>query len=433
MKSRVLKNALCCTLDPPVIEQADLRIADGTITERGKDLHTEASETVEDVRGHLLLPGLVCAHTHLYSSLSRGMPAPAEQPKNFTEILEKVWWKLDKALDEESIYFGALAGALEAVRCGVTTIVDHHASPNAIAGSLGIIEKALDEIGVRGILCYETSDRDGVTRRDQGLLENEEFLSRHNGHAMRRGLVGAHASFTLSDDTMKSLGNLAERFGVGVHVHLAEDSADPRRTEAIHGRKVLERFKTYGFLKPRSVFAHCIHLTEEDFAVLRSAGPWLIHNPRSNMNNAVGHAPVHHFGMRAALGTDGFPADMFEELREAFFKNQETHPRADVPAILGLLQNGQHLVSEVFGRPFGTLDRGSPADIITLDYTPPTPMSAENLASHILFGIRSSMVDSVMINGVWVMRRRKFEHLKEHELLQETSVAAANLWSRMHG
>lgn len=431
MTSLLLKNGLCVTLSPSTLERADLRISGGAIVEQGQNLQPGKGDVVENLAGKILMPGLVCSHTHLYSSLARGMPGPDASPSSFLEILQKIWWKLDRALDSETIYFSALAGALEAARCGVTTLVDHHASPNAVSGSLSLIGKALAEVGLRGVLCYETSDRDGLDRRDQGLSENEEFLKGHASNGMYRGLVGAHASFTLSDESLRKIGEIAERFDTGVHIHLAEADTDPQMTQSKFGRRILDRFAASGILRRRSVFAHCIHLEDDDFQRLRSSGAWLVHNPRSNMNNRVGQAPLGEFGARVALGTDGFPPDMFEELRAAFFKNQEgrTKPGEVSANILG---NGQKLVSEIFGRQFGAFGKNAPADVIVVDYDPPTPMTHQNFLSHLLFGIRTSMVESVMVDGRWVVRNRAFVHLNEQELLRGAADAARRLWSAMH-
>jgi putative selenium metabolism protein SsnA len=427
--SILLKNGFC--LSPPALERADVRISGGVIAERGPGLQSEAGEIVEDLGGKMLMPGLVCAHTHLYSTLARGMPGPDRTPGNFLEILQNVWWRLDRALDAETVYASALAGALEAARCGVTTVIDHHASPNAIDGSLLLVKKGLAEVGLRGILCYETSDRDGVERRDQGLAENEAFLEAHGSDEMFRGLAGGHASFTLSDESLQKLGDIAGRFATGVHIHLAEADADPQITEAKFGRKILDRFETFGILRRKSLLAHCIHLTPDDFARLRASGAWLIHNPRSNMNNRVGHAPTGEFGARKILGTDGFPPDMFEELRAAYFRNQEADGGGALEPV-SLLENGQQLISEIFGRRFGLLQKGEPADLVVVDYVPPTPITSENLPSHILFGFRSSMVESVMVNGLWVLRNRQFPALNEKDLLRRAQESARKLWSAMH-
>jgi putative selenium metabolism protein SsnA len=431
MTSILLRNGIAATLSPPALERADMRIAGGVITELGSRLTPEEGEIVENLDGRILMPGLVCAHTHLYSSLARAMPGPDQAPGNFLEILQNIWWRLDRALDAETISFSALAGALEAARCGVTTVIDHHASPNAIGGSLQLVQTGLAAIGLRGILCYETSDRDGLERRDQGLAENEQFLDTHRSGEMYRGLAGAHASFTLSDESLRKLGDMAERFDTGVHVHLAEAETDPRMTEEKFGRKILDRFGEHGILRPKSLLAHCIHLTSDDFAMLRTSGSWLIHNPRSNMNNRVGHAPLGEFGARKALGTDGFPPDMFEELRAAYFRSQEAQS-CSVQEFVGMLENGQQLISELFGRRFGVVRKDAPADLVVIDYLPPTPLTPENLPSHLLFGLRSSMVESVMVNGRWVLHHRQFADIDEQELLRGAREAARKLWSAMH-
>lgn len=431
MTGTLLRNALCTSFDgrPPLY--GDVRVEGDLIAAVGQHLSAETGDSVEDLHGALLMPGLVCAHTHLYSSLSRGMPPPATAPESFPEILASIWWKLDKALDEETIYLSAVAGAIEALRCGVTTIFDHHASPNAITGSLDSIAAALTAIGVRGVLCYETSDRDGLRKRDEGLAENEGFVKRHAGHGMLRGLVGAHASFTLSDETLHMLGDLVERLDSGLHIHVAEDLADERLTRERYGRGIMERLDGCGLLRPRSVLAHAVHLTGAEFALAATRKPWLIHNPRSNMNNAVGHGPLQHFGTRCALGTDGFPADMFEEARAAWFRNAESVPRVGAGTIAGMLMRGGELATEMFDRPVGMIAPGAAADLVVLDYIPPTPLTVNNAAGHLLFGLRSGMVRSVMVGGTWALRDRTIVNLDEAKLLRDASAAAARLWRKM--
>jgi cytosine/adenosine deaminase-related metal-dependent hydrolase len=209
-----IENATTFHLFPPAIEQADIRIQTGQIVALGKELIPEPDEQIEDLDGRLVLPGFVNAHTHLYSTLARGMPGPREAPQNFLEILQKIWWKLDCALDEESIYYSALIGAIEAVKAGTTTLIDHHASPNYISGSLKIIRDALEQVGVRGVLCYEVTDRNGEAGRDQGWRENQNFLE-NSADSHFRGLVGAHASFTLSDHSLRACAELAKHYHSG--------------------------------------------------------------------------------------------------------------------------------------------------------------------------------------------------------------------------
>ncbi|RME00055.1 MAG: chlorohydrolase, partial [Calditrichaeota bacterium] len=218
-QSILLKNATFTTLHPPRLQLGDVRIAGGKILQIGTDLNAEPREEVVDLHAKLLLPGFVCAHTHLYSSLARGMPPATSPPLNFLEILQKIWWRLDQALDEESIYYSALIGAIEAVQCGTTTLVDHHASPNCIDGSLDILQEALEKVGLRGVLCYEVTDRGGPEKRRAGLAENERFLKKQNSELVR-GLVGAHASFTLEDETLAACADLAARWNTGIHIHV---------------------------------------------------------------------------------------------------------------------------------------------------------------------------------------------------------------------
>ncbi len=358
----LLQHASCVTLSPPSVETADLRIRGGVIVERNKHIVPKRGEAVFDLTGRIVMPGLVCAHTHLYSSLSRGMPMPEKAPANFLEILQKIWWKLDRALDEEAIYYSAMAGAIDAVRCGTTTIIDHHASPSVIAGSLDIIKEALESIGVRGVLCYEVTDRGGKKKRDQGLAENERFILSTVKNRLYRGLVGAHASFTLGDESLRLCGELAAHHNTGVHIHAAEDAFDVSHAQEIHGCGIIERFVRCNIAKKGSIFAHGVHLSDADITMARAAGCSLVHNPRSNMNNGVGYAPVHLFKEQGALGTDGFPADMFEEAKFAFFKRRDSGLGQPVDFI-AMVDGGQQMTSNIFGGSFGALAKGSAADL----------------------------------------------------------------------
>ena len=427
----LLRNAQIIALSPPGIERADLRVVDNTVTERSTTIRPHKGEESVDLSGMFVMPGMVCAHTHLYSSLARGMAGPKHSPRNFLEILKSVWWKLDEALDEESIFSSALAGALDAVKCGTTTIIDHHASPNAISGSLDLIKEAASRVGVRGLLCYETTDRGGIKRRNQGLAENERFVTENTNNPRFRGTIGAHASFTLNDDTLRALGDLAGVYDCGVHIHLAEDKADVTDAQKNRGMEIVRRLHTFHLLGGKSILAHGVHLTKEQCAVIGKTGAWLVHNPRSNMNNAVGYAPLSFFGPRAALGTDGFPADMFEEFKFGFYRNAESNHKVALSRLAAILNAGQSLVSAFFGRQFGTLAKGSVADLIVLDYQSPTPVVSKNLPAHFLFGMNSGMVESVMVDGRWVMWKRRLVGLDEEEVMMHARKAAQRLWNRM--
>ena len=431
MPGMLIKNATALVLDPPSIERLDLRIIRGKIAARGKNLPALRGEEVHDIGGRIVMPGLVNAHTHLYSFLSLGMPRPEEPPQNFLEILQKVWWRLDRALDAETVYYSALIGAIDAARCGTTTLIDHHASPAAIKGSLDVIKEAVSEIGLRGVLCYEVTDRGGMKERDRGLEENERFIRANRRDDAFRGMVGAHAAFTLGAESLRLVGEMAEKERAGVHIHVAEDRIDTAAAEEDYRTGVIGRLSAGGILREDSVLAHCVHLGEKDLAQVRKAGCWIVHNPRSNMNNSVGHAPLHLFGERSALGTDGFPSDMFAEASSGFFRKQEAGGALDPVSMTGLLSGGQRAVSEIFGKRFGTLGKNSPADLIVLDYRSPTPMTGENLAGHFLFGMRSSDVESVMVGGRWVVKNRVVVGIDLASAYEKAARAAKKLWEKM--
>ena len=426
----LLKNTTSIVLNPPSIESVDIRLHNCDIREKGKNLTPKKGEEVHDLTGRIVMPGLVNSHTHLYSALARGMAGPKEPPQNFLEILQKVWWKLDRALDEDAIYYSALVGAIDAVRCGTTTLIDHHASPKSITGSLDIIKEAMWEVGLRGVLCYEVTDRGGKKERDKGLEENERFIKDNKKNSQFRGMVGAHAAFTMSNETMRLCGEMASKYKVGAHIHVAEDKSDVTDAEENYRCSVIDRLKENGILRKDSILAHGVHLNEKEVNEVKKMGSWLVHNPRSNMNNRVGYAPLHLFGERVGLGTDGFPADMFEEAKIGFYKRQDSRVDESVN-MAQLLQNGQRTISEIFGQKFGSLKKSSPADIVVLDYQPPTPMTVENLAGHFLFGMNSSMVESVMIDGKWVVKNHVLVGFDVESVYEKSKKVAKKLWNKM--
>jgi cytosine/adenosine deaminase-related metal-dependent hydrolase len=267
--------------------------------------------------------GMVCSHHHLYSALARGMPAPPKQPTNFLEILEQVWWRLDVALDAEMIRWSAMLGVVEALQCGTTAIVDHHESPSCIEGSLSIIADACAEVGVRTNLAYGVTDRHGTDGARRGLEENERFL-RSGG----RGMVGVHAAFTCTDDTLASAAALAADLGVGVHIHVAEGPDDIAAGERLASLACDDWW-----------LVHCVYLD-------RDLPGTIAHNPRSNMNNSVGYAKPTTRPNRIVLGTDGIGADMLEEARLAYVRLREHDVLASPDTVWSWMENGYSLFPE---------------------------------------------------------------------------------------
>ena len=415
------------SLDPVRVTREDVHVVDGRVAAVG-------GGTSRDCSGCLVVPGNVCSHTHLYSALARGMPYALEPPTNFTQILQRIWWRLDRALDEDSIRASALVGGMEALLSGTTTLVDHHASPNAIDGSLDIVADALSSIGIRAVLCYETSDRDGLDRALAGVAENRRFLSRVRSEELplARGMVGAHASFTLSDDTLAACTEAAHDHGVGLHIHAAEDGADERDAMARDGLRVAARLDRAGALDEHTLLAHGVHLDDEEIRLVHAAHSSIAHNARSNMNNSIGRARLHALGGRVSLGTDGIGSDMFEESRTAFFRLREDDGGAGGNWPLQRLAESAHLAGGAFGEPLlGVLQPGAPADLVVLDYAAPTPVHDQSFAGHWVFGLSARVVRDVMVAGEWVVVDRRLATVDQQQLAAEALGEAERLWQRL--
>jgi putative selenium metabolism protein SsnA len=414
-------------LDPPEVVSADVVLAGDRIADVGA---APPGLARRDCSGTLIVPGNVCAHHHLYSALSRGMPYHLAPPVTFTEILQRVWWRLDRALDEQAIRASALRGGLDALRAGTTTIVDHHASPNAIDGSLDIIAEVLEQLGVRSVLCYEVSDRDGPERAAAGIAENRRFLTRPPG--LTRGMVGAHASFTLSDDTLAQLVDVADRGGAGVHIHVAEDAADQVDAVARSGLGVVDRLVRAGVVTGDALLAHCVHVAAPELRAVADAGATVVCNARSNMNNSVGHSPFNHVGHGVALGTDGIGGDMFTESQVGYFRAREAEAGTAGSWPLVRLADGARFAGRVHGEPLlGTLRPGAPADLVVLDYPTPTPVTADNLAGHWAFGLSPGQVRDVFVAGEAVIEDRRSTRVDEREVAAAGAEEAERLWARM--
>lgn len=372
-----------------------------------------------DCEGRLATRSFVVAHHHVYSALARGMPPPKRPPRDFNEILKLVWWNLDKKLDRSMIGASALATAVDALKCGVTFVIDHHASPNAVPGSLHIIAEAFDRARLGHLLCYELSDRDGPAARQQGLDETEKFLSR------RQGLVGLHASFTVSDELLRRAVALAGRHGTGLHVHAAEAASDEESCRREHRTSVLQRFCDHGVLdSPRTLLAHGVHLSAAERARFARSPAWLVQNPESNMNNAVGFLDTRGLGPRLLLGTDGLHADMPATLKAAYFGGQSLGGLSPAAAYRRLRAAHKYLGSNAF--------KGDGEDnLVVLDYAPPTPVRSENWPAHMVFGVTRADVRHVVSQGRLTVKDRRLLTLDEERVMDHARRQAERLWRRL--
>lgn len=433
-----LTNALILNLDPPGAALGTIRIEADTITEVGAGAGAGRDGETLDCRGAVVMPGLVNGHTHLYSALATGMPPPAQAPANFHEILQRVWWRLDRALDAASIEVSAAVGALDALHCGTTTLIDHHASPDCIAGSLDQIERGIDSVGLRAVLCYETTDRNGADGAAAGLQENRRYIERC---AQRKGgrfaaMVGAHAPFTLSDSSLAACADLAAEFKTGVHIHVAEDLCDDRICRDAYGAPLVQRLQACGILDgdrgigAASIFAHGTQFEPDEAARISAQVAAVAHNPRSNMNNRVGYTSVAAMS-NVLLGTDGIGSDMFTEARHAWFKACDAKAEVAPADVIGMLAHSAAVAGTRLGRKLGRLVPGAAADVVVTDYRPATPLNDANTPGHFLFALGPQHVRHVLVAGQWALRDNAPTRCDEQALRSRAVHVAQELWSRM--
>ena len=393
-----------------------------------------------DAKGQLAMPATLCGHTHFYGAFARGWSYPGPPASRFREILEQLWWRLDKLLTLEDVRASAQVCLADAIRHGTTTLIDHHASPNAIEGSLDVIAEEVVNAGLRASLCYEVTDRDGPERAQAGLEENVRFLRRiqTNPHPQLAASFGLHASLTLSDETLAQAVAMREGLDTGFHIHAAEGKEDVEDSLEKSGQRVVHRLHDAGILGPQTVVAHAVHVDESEMEVLADTGTWVTHQPRSNMNNAVGTAQVETMrdkGVRMALGNDGFSNNMFAEMKNTYLvhKLAQRDPRA-MPAdlVFQLAYDANADLTRIFwpGQRLGELTPGATADIVLLDYRPTTPMNADNLPWHLLFGYEASMITTTISAGRVLMRDRQLLTLDEARITARARELAADVWAR---
>ena len=439
----LIHNALVVTMDETnrIIPSGAVRFADGNITDVGTDrdlISRFPEEKKIDAEGRVLLPGLINSHMHLYSTFARGISLKDPPPEEFRQILERLWWRLDKALDEEAIRLSAEYILIQAIRNGTTTLIDHHSSPSAVTGSLDILAEAFIHAGLRGVLCYEVSDRDGEKVKNQAIEENRRCIShlKKNPSPLLAAQFGLHASFTLSENTLRECAETGNELDAGFHVHCCEAFTDLDHCRKNFGKTVVERFHAAGILKPETIAAHCVHVTESDLEILAETGAFVAHNPRSNMNNAVGAADIHAMCFRnvnVGLGTDGMSVNMGEELKTADLvqKHRAGDPQKGGNEIVELLTKGNpDIAGKLFHRRIGSIEQNAAADMILVDYDPPTPLEPDNLSGHLLFGLAGAPVNTTIVNGKILMRDGEIQTLDEEKINDAARKTAKRVWKK---
>ncbi len=427
-----------------ILEGQALYIKDEIIVELGPQTELIARYPQEerlDANGQYVMPGNICAQTHFYGAFARGMAIPGLAPEDFPEILSRLWWPLDKSLTPEDVYYSSLVCLIDAIRHGTTSLVDHHASPNAIEGSLDEVARAVEQSGLRAALCYEVTDRDGEQKARQGIAENVRFLERVKSGQPAGGrlaaLFGLHASLTLSDETLDCCREAIPSES-GFHIHVAEGEADEYDSLAKSGQRVVDRLAKHGILGPHTIAAHAVHVDAREIALLGETGTWVSHQPRSNMNNGVGIAPVESMlrsGVKVGLGNDGLSNAMWEEWKAAYLVQKVWHRDPRRMSALDVIQmaiyNNAGLLSQLFSdTPIGVIASGASADLIFVDDQPYTPLTAGNLPWHMLFGFHESLITTTIVAGQVLMRDRQILTLDEAAISAHARELSQSAWKR---
>lgn len=425
--------------EKPYIENGAVVIKENVILDYGKteDMKSKyESSRFYDAKGGLIMPGLINAHAHIYSAFARGMILEdGKESKNFSEILENLWWRVDRSLTLEDIKYSAYAIYLDSIKNGVTTVFDHHASGGNPTDSLFTIAEVAKDLGIRTSLCYEVSDRDGKEITKKGIEENLNFMKYTESldDDMLKGMFGLHASFTLSQETLEECASKANSF----HVHVAEGIADLEDSLKKYDKRVVERLNDANILGDKSIAVHCIHVNEDEMDILKENNTFVVNNPESNMGNAVGYAKLIKLmekGITVGLGTDGYATDMFESLKVAniLSKHHLQDPRlAWGESSDALYNNNRKIAEKFFNKSIGIIEKDAYADVIVIDYDPLTPMNENNINSHLLFGVMGRNVVSTMVNGIFLMKDREILCQEDKKIHSESRKVCQNFWKRV--
>jgi putative selenium metabolism protein SsnA len=436
MSVTVIKHANVINFSPAeLLEGVDIVVTDSVITAVGKGVGTGLSaDKIIDVHGAYVHPGMVCSHHHYYSGLSRGIMANIPASPDFISTLKNLWWRIDRSLDERSVYYSSLICSIDAIKAGTTSVIDHHASPNFINGSLTQIRAGFEHAGLRGMTCYEVTDRNGGDKElKAGVEENIRFakeVDQSGPDHLVEAAVGGHAPFTISDSGMEMLSDALKETGRGLHIHLAEGAYDVSVSHHRYDSDLIPRLDGFSLIDDKSILVHGLYLNEQEIELINERDAFLAHNARSNMNNHVGYIQHMPKVKNLVIGTDGIGADMFEEFKVAYFKHRDAGGLFWPDTFLEALSRGNRILERYFKSNFGAISPGYKADLVISDYAAPTPLKPENIAGHLAFGLGSNSVKSVMINGIMVMEDRQFP-FDVAEIYAHASEEAQKVWSRV--
>ncbi|MDD2493792.1 MAG: putative aminohydrolase SsnA [Tissierellia bacterium] len=440
----IIGNGILITndLNKPFFENGAVLIKDNIIKDVGNFTDLKKFypyEELVDVSGKVIMPGMICAHSHIYSAYARGMSI-SKPVTNFFEVLENMWWSLDRKLTLEDVKLNALTTYIESIQNGVTTLIDHHSGPNSVTDSLFTIREAAQQLGIRTSLCYEVSDRDGKEIRNREIDENIKFIKecdKDDNSDMIKALFGLHASFTLSNETLYKVKESMEGLSNGYHIHVAEGIQDEYDSLKKYGKRVVERLHDFGILGDQTIAVHGVHANQREIEILKETNTSVVHNPESNMNNAVGCPPIVSMlkqNLRVGLGTDAYTNDMFESMKVANIL--QSHHLCDptvgfVETKVMQFDNNPKIVGQYYNRKLGVLSKDAYADLITIDYDPLTPMNKDNWFGHALFGMTGRLVNDTMVNGKFIMKNREIQTADVKAIFSRSRERVKKIWTLM--
>ena len=427
----------------PYLENGGVAVEGARILEVGETAALKAkypqAEFI-DAKGMVIMPAFINAHSHIYSGLARGLSIKGHNPTNFFEVLDGMWWNIDRHLTLEDTRRSAYTTYIDSIKTGCTTVFDHHASYCEIEGSLFAIEEVAKELGVRTCLCYEVSDRDGEAKCDAAIQENADFIAHceKEQDPMVKAMFGGHALFTISDRTFEKMVK-ANDGRTGFHIHVAEGMNDVYDSLQKYGTRSVNRLLNQGILGPKTLLGHCIHVNPAEMDIIKETGTMVVNNPESNMGNAVGCSPILQMiqkGILVGMGTDAYTFDMLESLKVALIiqRHHACLPNVAWCEVTDMLfKNNRKIAAKYFDAPLGILKPGAAADVIVMDYKCFTPFSDANIDGHMIFGMTGRQCETTMCNGKLLMKDRQLIGIDEEAMNARTMEASKKLWSRLNG
>ncbi|MCD6488723.1 MAG: amidohydrolase family protein [Desulfurococcales archaeon] len=443
--SIIIKNGIVVTMDNErrVFDRGYVVVDGNRIVEVGKDDpggRYEAEEII-NASGGVVLPGFICAHTHLYGALLRASTwfAAIHPPTDFQQNLQRIWWPVDEMLTYEDAYASTLIAAIDFLRTGTTLFADTFSGPNAIEGVLDEEEKALRKVGIRGLLAFEATERHSREEGIRGLRENERFIKKNNSDPdnLVKGLISLHASFTVTDELFKLAREIADKYNALLTIHVEEGLIDVYHNIERYGLRPIERMEKLGFLGPDVVMAHVVQAIDDELAILKKYDVKVAHNAMSNMLNAVGVAPIPRMlsmGITVGIGNDGYIFDVFENMRATYLlhKVHLRDPRVMPP--LKVVEMTTIDAAKALGveKELGSLEPGKKADIVIIKpELPPTPVNKDTVYGHLVNTFNGRDVDTVIVDGKILMRDKKIEAVDVEKSKEYVHKVAENLWDRL--